>query len=199
MRSNSSWARMWIIGGGNRLVAPGSIPWSSGRSASIRRCGRRKRRCARRRRWSTRSRATSGRASARTTTSSVRSCRATPRATTAPGVQGNGQDLVPSGPAQPLIYNFQTAQLTVGFVPDVFGEQPAQGRVAGCAGAEYSASSSRRLTSRLASNVVAAAIQEARDRAQLKAAVKEIIAHQREITRRSCATSSSSGYASEWM
>ena len=40
----------------------------------------------------------------------------------APGIQGNGQVLVPSAPAQPLIYNFQTAQLTVGFVPDVFGE-----------------------------------------------------------------------------
>ena len=64
--------------GGIRLCRA-STPWSSGRSARIRRCARRRRRCARRRRWSTRSRVTSGRASARTTTSSGRSCRATPR------------------------------------------------------------------------------------------------------------------------
>ena len=94
---------------------------------------------------------------------------------TAPGIQGNGQDLVPSAPAQPLIYNFQTAQLTVGFVPDVFGENrrkveslDAQARVQRF---ELEATYIS-----LASNVVAAAIQEASTRAQLKA-IREIIAH----------------------
>jgi len=51
----------------------------------------------------------------------------------APGIQGNGDNL--SAPLQtpgiapytaPLYYNFQTAELTVGFVPDVFGSNRRQ-------------------------------------------------------------------------
>jgi NodT family efflux transporter outer membrane factor (OMF) lipoprotein len=87
---------------------------------------------------------------------------------TAPGVQGNGQDLVPSGPAQPLIFNFHTAELTVGYTPDVFGGNrrkveslAAQARVARF---ELEATYVT-----LASNVVAAAIQEASLRAQIAA------------------------------
>jgi NodT family efflux transporter outer membrane factor (OMF) lipoprotein len=86
--------------------------------------------------------------------------------TSAPGVQGNGQNLAPSAPAQPLIYNFQTAALTVGFTPDVFGSNrrkveslEAQAQIARF---ELEATYVT-----LASNVVAAAIQEASLRAQL--------------------------------
>jgi hypothetical protein len=50
-----------------------------------------------------------------------------------PGVEGNGDNLTPpvqslttSPHTAPLIYNFQTAQLTVGFVPDVFGANRRQ-------------------------------------------------------------------------
>ena len=94
---------------------------------------------------------------------------------TAPGVQGNGQVLVPSGPAQPLIYNFQTAQLTVGFVPDVFGENRRKVESLD-AQAQNQRFELEATYISLASNVVAAAIQEAATRAQLKA-TREIIAH----------------------
>ena len=92
----------------------------------------------------------------------------------APGVQGNGQNLAPSGPAQPLTFNFHTVQLTVGFTPDVFGGNrrkveslAAQARMQGF---ELEATYVT-----LAANVVAAAIQEASLRAQL-AAIRQIIA-----------------------
>ncbi len=93
----------------------------------------------------------------------------------APGIQGNGQDLVPSGPAQPLIFNFQTAQLTVGFVPDVFGENRRKVESLD-AQAQMQRFELEATYISLASNVVAAAIQEASTRAQLKA-TEEIIAH----------------------
>ena len=96
-------------------------------------------------------------------------------ASTAPGVQGNGQVLVPSAPAQPLIYNFQTAQLTVGFVPDVFGENRRKVESLD-AQAQNQRFELEATYISLASNVVAAAIQEASTRAQLKA-TREIIAH----------------------
>ncbi len=92
----------------------------------------------------------------------------------APGVQGNGQNIAPSGPAQPVTYNFHTAELTVGFTPDVFGanrrkveSMDAQARMQRF---ELEATYIS-----LASNVVAAAIQEASTGAQLKA-TREIIA-----------------------
>jgi NodT family efflux transporter outer membrane factor (OMF) lipoprotein len=94
---------------------------------------------------------------------------------TAPGVQGNGQVLVPSGPAQPLIYNFQTAQLTVGFVPDVFGANRRKVESLD-AQAQNQRFELEATYISLAANVVAAAIQEAATRAQLKA-TQEIIAH----------------------
>jgi NodT family efflux transporter outer membrane factor (OMF) lipoprotein len=93
----------------------------------------------------------------------------------APGVQGNGQDLAPNGPAQPLIYNFQTAQLTVGFVPDVFGENRRKVESLD-AQAQMQRFELEATYISLASNVVAAAIQEASTRAQLQA-TREIIAH----------------------
>jgi NodT family efflux transporter outer membrane factor (OMF) lipoprotein len=98
----------------------------------------------------------------------------------APGVQGNGTAITAvqstSPPYnQPLYYNFHTATLTVGFTPDVFGlnrrkveSLDAQARMQRF---ELEATYIS-----LASNVVAAAIQEASTRAQIKA-TQEIIAH----------------------
>jgi NodT family efflux transporter outer membrane factor (OMF) lipoprotein len=93
--------------------------------------------------------------------------------TTAPGVQGNGQDLVPSGPAQPLIYNYHTAELTVGYTPDVFGANRRKVESLQ-AQAQMQRFELEATYVTLAANVVAAAIQEASLRAQL-AATREII------------------------
>jgi NodT family efflux transporter outer membrane factor (OMF) lipoprotein len=100
----------------------------------------------------------------------------------APGVQGDGSSITayqnpspnPGPHNQPLYFNFQTAQLTVGFVPDVFGSNRRQVEsLAAQADAQRFALEATYIT--LASNVVAAAIQEASVRAQL-AATREIIA-----------------------
>jgi NodT family efflux transporter outer membrane factor (OMF) lipoprotein len=98
----------------------------------------------------------------------------------APGVQGNGHNL--SAPLQdpnnypytlPLFYNFHTAQFTVGFVPDVFGSNGRQVEsLAAQTEAQRFALEATYIT--LASNAVAAAIQEASVRAQI-AATHEII------------------------
>jgi NodT family efflux transporter outer membrane factor (OMF) lipoprotein len=99
----------------------------------------------------------------------------------APGAQGNGttitatQNPSPNPPPhnEPLFYNFHTAQLTVGFVPDVFGANrrkveslDAQARM------QRFELEATYVT--LAANVVAAAIQEASIREQI-AATQEII------------------------
>jgi NodT family efflux transporter outer membrane factor (OMF) lipoprotein len=91
----------------------------------------------------------------------------------APGVQGNGQTLAPPGPAQPLIFNYQTAQVTVGYTPDVFGgnRRKVESLAAQAQVARFELEATY-VT--LASNVVAAAIQEASIRAQL-AATRQII------------------------
>jgi NodT family efflux transporter outer membrane factor (OMF) lipoprotein len=91
----------------------------------------------------------------------------------APGVQGNGQNLIPSGPAQPLIYNYHTAELTVGFAPDVFGSNRRKVESLQ-AQAQMQRFELEATYVTLAANVVAAAIQEASLRAQL-AAIREII------------------------
>jgi NodT family efflux transporter outer membrane factor (OMF) lipoprotein len=91
----------------------------------------------------------------------------------APGVQGNGQNLVPSGPAQPLIYNFSTADLTVGFTPDVFGANRRKVESLE-AQAQLQRFELEATYVTLASNVVAAAIQEASTRAQIDATRKVI-------------------------
>jgi NodT family efflux transporter outer membrane factor (OMF) lipoprotein len=92
---------------------------------------------------------------------------------TAPGVQGNGQNLTPSGPAQPLTYNYHTAELTVGFTPDVFGGNRRKVESLE-AQAQMQRFELEATYVTLASNVVAAAIQEASIRAQI-AAVRQII------------------------
>jgi NodT family efflux transporter outer membrane factor (OMF) lipoprotein len=98
----------------------------------------------------------------------------------APGVQGDGHNLTP--PVQdlnnaphtaPLFYNLHTAQLTVGFVPDVFGANRRQVEsLAAQADAQRFSLEATYIT--LAANVIAAAIQEASLRAQI-AATQEII------------------------
>ena len=103
----------------------------------------------------------------------------------APGIQGNGENITPLAPAQPVTYNFHTAELTVGYVPDVFGanHRQVESLQAQADAARYQLDAAY-VT--LASNVVAAAIQEASTRAQI-AAVQAIIHSNRralEILRR---------------
>src|SRR6202044_936106 len=91
------------------------------------------------------------------------------------GIQGNGENLgQPLQPAVPLYYQFYTAGLTVGFVPDVFGANRRQAEsLAAQADAQRFALEATYIT--LASNVVGAAIQEASLRAQIEA-TRRIIA-----------------------
>src|SRR6202790_1067018 len=90
------------------------------------------------------------------------------------GIQANGNNLgQPLQPAVPLYYQFFTAQLSVGFVPDVFGANWRQVEtLAAQTDAQRFALEATYVT--LASNVVAAAIQEASLRAQI-AATQQII------------------------
>jgi NodT family efflux transporter outer membrane factor (OMF) lipoprotein len=97
------------------------------------------------------------------------------------GVQGNGVDLLPAleDPYHephnlPSYYTFYTAELTVGFVPDVLGLNRRQVEsLTAQKDAQRFALEATYIT--LASNVVAAAIQEASLRAQIQA-TREIIA-----------------------
>lgn len=91
-----------------------------------------------------------------------------------PGIQGNGQVIQtysnPAGPVYngPAYYNFHTAMLTVGYTPDVFGNNRRQ--------VESLQTQADTLKYQLdaayitlASNIVAAALQEAVLRAQIRA------------------------------
>jgi len=99
----------------------------------------------------------------------------------APGTEGDGHDLTPpvqdltgSPHTAPLFFNFHTAQLNVGFVPDVFGANWRQMEsLEAQRDAQRFALEATYIT--LASNVVAAAIQEASLRAQIEA-TRQIIA-----------------------
>ena len=103
----------------------------------------------------------------------------------APGIQGDGSNIAATTgkPADqggtapftaPVIYNYHTAQLSVGFVPDVFGINRRMMEAT-----EAQAETQRYMLEAtyitLASNVVAAAIQEASLRAQIDA-VKRMVA-----------------------
>jgi NodT family efflux transporter outer membrane factor (OMF) lipoprotein len=98
-----------------------------------------------------------------------------------PGTQGNGDNLNPPlldlknvPHTAPLYYDYHTAELTVGFVPDVFGANRRQVEsLAAQRDAQRFALEATYVT--LASNVVAAAIQEASLRAQIEA-TRQIIA-----------------------
>jgi NodT family efflux transporter outer membrane factor (OMF) lipoprotein len=98
-----------------------------------------------------------------------------------PGTQGSGDNLNPPlldlnhfPHTAPLYYDYHTAQLTVGFVPDVFGANRRQVEALDAQrDAQRFALEATYIT--LASNVVAAAIEEASVRAQLEA-TRQIIA-----------------------
>lgn len=91
-----------------------------------------------------------------------------------PGQQGNGTIIQtysnPAGPKYngPAYYDFHIAQLTVGYVPDVFGANRRQVESAE-AQVEIQRMQLEATYVTLASNVVAAAIQEASLRAQIEA------------------------------
>jgi NodT family efflux transporter outer membrane factor (OMF) lipoprotein len=103
------------------------------------------------------------------------------------GVQGNGTDLLPKGQDpnhfphnQPSYYTFYTAELSVGFVPDVFGGNRRQMEsLAAQREAQRFALEATYIT--LASNVVAAAIQEASLRAQINATRQIIEADEKSL------------------
>jgi NodT family efflux transporter outer membrane factor (OMF) lipoprotein len=105
------------------------------------------------------------------------------------GVQGNGVNLLPAFPEvypnptphnQPSYYTFYTAELTVGFVPDVLGLNRRQVEsLAAQKDAQRFALEATYIT--LASNVVAAAIQEASLRAQIQATLEIIAADQKSL------------------
>ena len=97
-----------------------------------------------------------------------------------PGVQGNGSVIQtysnPAGPAPynaPVYYNFHVAQLTVGYVPDVFG---LNRRMVESAKAQENLQKFQLEATyiTLASNVVAAAFAEASLRAQIDAMQKMV-------------------------
>jgi NodT family efflux transporter outer membrane factor (OMF) lipoprotein len=101
-----------------------------------------------------------------------------------PGMQGNGTLIQtysnPAGPKfnGPAYYNFHVAQLNVGYVPDVFGMRRRQ--VESAKAQELAQQMQLQATYiTLASNVVAAAFQEASLRAQIDA-VNRVIALNRE-------------------
>jgi NodT family efflux transporter outer membrane factor (OMF) lipoprotein len=101
----------------------------------------------------------------------------------APGVQGNGTDIQayqnPSEPPYnaPLYYNLHTAQLTVGYTPDVFGGNWRQVEsLQAQAQAQRFALEAAYIT--LASNIVSAVVQEASLREQIEA-VQTIITENR--------------------
>jgi len=97
-----------------------------------------------------------------------------------PGTEGDGHNLNPPPNVQPLFYNFHTAQLTVGFVPDVFGANYRQMEsLEAQRDAQRFALEATYIT--LASNVVAAAIQEASLRAQIEATRQIIEAEQKSL------------------
>jgi NodT family efflux transporter outer membrane factor (OMF) lipoprotein len=91
----------------------------------------------------------------------------------APGPQGNGANLS-AVPPSPTYYNFHVAQLTVGYVPDVFGLNRRQAESAKAQADEQKLQLEATYIT-LASNVVAAALQEASTRAQLAATERIVV------------------------
>jgi len=103
------------------------------------------------------------------------------------GVQGNGENKLPqienptrTPHAVPSYYQFHTAELTVSFVPDVFGSNRRQVEsLAAQHEAQRFALEATYIT--LAANVVAAAIQEASLRAQIQATQRIIDADRKSL------------------
>ena len=106
--------------------------------------------------------------------------------TSAPGVQGNGTNITayqnPAGPVynKPIDYNFYTAQLVVGYTPDVFGanRRQVESLRAQADSLRYQMEATY-IT--LASNVVAAAVQEASLRSQIEATLAFIDENQKAL------------------
>jgi len=98
------------------------------------------------------------------------------------GIQGDGHNLSePPAPASPLYYTLYTAGLNVGYVPDVFGSNRRQVEsLVAQRDAQRFALEATYIT--LASNVVAAAIQEASLRAQLEATRQIIAAEEKSLS-----------------
>ena len=93
-----------------------------------------------------------------------------------PGVQNNGQVIAPLAPNAPVYYNFHTAQLMVSYMPDVFGaNRRAVESLQAQRDMQRYQMEATYLT--LASNVVAAALQEASLRAQIAANEKIVCAN----------------------
>ena len=85
-----------------------------------------------------------------------------------PGVQGNGDVITQTAVSAPVYYNFHVAQLTVGYVPDIFGGNRRQVEsLQAQLEAQHFQLEATYIT--LASNIVAAVLQEATLRAQIKA------------------------------
>jgi NodT family efflux transporter outer membrane factor (OMF) lipoprotein len=101
-----------------------------------------------------------------------------------PGVQGNGKVIQtysnPAGPVYngPVTYNFHVAQLSVGYVPDVFGGNRRQVESL-VAQRDLQRFQLEAAYITLASDIVAAALQEASLRAQV-AAMEKLVAANRE-------------------
>jgi NodT family efflux transporter outer membrane factor (OMF) lipoprotein len=90
-----------------------------------------------------------------------------------PGAQGNGEVIAPDTVNAPVYYNFHVAQLSVGYVPDIFGGNRRQVEsLQAQLQAQNFQTEATYIT--LASNVVAAALQEAMLRAQIRAS-QEIV------------------------
>ena len=98
----------------------------------------------------------------------------------APGPQGSGRVVAPPAFAAPTTFNLHTAQLTVGYTPDVFGGNLRQ--VEGLRATQgYQRFQLEAAYVTLATNLVAAAIQEAELRAQIGAAQRIIDVDQKSL------------------
>ena len=91
----------------------------------------------------------------------------------APGTQANGDVIAADPVGAPVYYNFHVAQLSVGYVPDIFGGNRRQVEsLQAQLQAQHFQTEATYIT--LVSNIVAAALQEATLRAQIKA-IAEIV------------------------
>ncbi len=98
----------------------------------------------------------------------------------APGPQGSGRVVAPPTFAAPTTFNLHTAQLTVGYTPDVFGNTLRQ--VEGLRATQrYQRFQLEAAYVTLATNLVAAAIQEAELRAQIDAAQQIVDVNQKSL------------------
>ena len=93
---------------------------------------------------------------------------------------GAGPQPIVNGPAAPVIYSFQTAQVSVGFVPDVFGvnRRAVESLVGQANSAQYQLEA---LRTTIITNVIASAAQEAVYREQLADAKASVEAQRAQL------------------